>query len=997
MSERRFHALDVNAFKLLVERFPFRRTIDAVHLHHTWRPNHAQYRGHDTILAMWRFHTQNQGWSDIAQHVTIAPDGTIWTGRDWNRRPASASGFNGNDAFGPFMIEMIGDFDRGKDRFEGAQKAAALEVIAAIQARWDLAERSLKFHNTMSSKTCPGDSIGYENLLKELKQVRANAKAAAPQAGTRALRPFDDRMLEIQKVLDDLSSGDARGPLEPADAELPEPGAGAEGARWVEAFEATGLEGAEERGGGGRVQITPRMLADLAPHMINLNQGRFSRAGKATTDPGDVDAIFDQHLAAELGVAKQEKRPLRLLFYAHGGLVSEEGGIGVAHKHVSWWKANGVYPIYFTWETGLIETLRSFLPFGGQRALPGVEVRGLSDLTDRGIEELVHVPGEKVWGGMKLAAQRSVDPIPVVGGQPRPLEGGGARFVAEKLAAFLQQHAGDGVPIELHAAGHSAGAIFHSWFLPDALQLGSGPFASVQFLAPAITVDGFIRRLEGNLGPAALRHITIYTMKKAVELADNCGKVYRKSLLYLIHFALERLREEPILGLEVSLRGDKKLKRIFALDGQPSPIGEVVWSESPSDSGRSASRSTSHGGFDDDVPTLDSVLRRVLGVSDTAPIQSYAKFKPAADSRTLEGDPWTAPSEREAEILPLLQPFLAAGSAVPTASFGAPSPAFPPVPDELPGLTPPVVTPGVGGARRAICVGIDRYPTAPLGGCVADARLWADTLVRLGFERPVMLLDEQATRNAILDSLARLIGEGRSGDVLVFQFSGHGTRVPDLDGDEIQDSKDEAFCPFDFATGALLIDDDVAEVFSRIPEGVNVTCFFDCCHSATNTRLAGGRQKLPSGPSVKARFLVATPALEQAHAAFRKQRGPARAGARTEEQMREINFAACQSDQVALESQGQGEFTRRATRILSAGIEGLTHAAFQQRVEAAFEPGAQRPFLHCADEARSRALLQPLTGGRAAAGGARGAALPCANEPMAYLLRALARVVAPGG
>src|SRR4028119_111462 len=209
MSQRQFQALDINTFKLLVERFDFRRKINSVHLHHTWRPNHAQYRGHDTILAMWRFHTRDQGWSDIAQHVSIAPDGTIWTGRDWNRSPASASGFNGNPSFGPsrietvgsfgrgrgggtrwpasargfnghpsfgpFMIEMIGDFDRGKDRFEGAQKNAALEVIAAIQNHFDLEDRSLKFHNALSSKSCPGSAIPYDELIKELKQVRTKA------------------------------------------------------------------------------------------------------------------------------------------------------------------------------------------------------------------------------------------------------------------------------------------------------------------------------------------------------------------------------------------------------------------------------------------------------------------------------------------------------------------------------------------------------------------------------------------------------------------------------------------------------------------------------------------------------------------------------------------------------------------------------------------------------------------------------------------------------
>jgi hypothetical protein len=992
MSERQFYPLDISGFKLLVEKFSFRRRIDAVHLHHTWRPNRAQYRGRDTILAMWRFHTQELGWEDIAQHVTIAPDGTIWTGRDWNQRPASASGFNGNDTVGPFMIEIVGDFDRGKDRFEGDQKAAALEVIATLQAHWDLPERSLRFHNTMSSKTCPGNAIIYEDLIKELKQVRARAKEAAPQAATRSLRPFDDRMLQIQKVLDGLSFGEVRG-LEPADAELPEPGAGTEGARWIEAFESPGLEDGGKRSLGGKAQITPRMLSDLAPHMVNLNQGRLSRAGATTTDPGDVEAIFDQHLPAALEVAQQEKRPLRLIFYAHGGLVPEADGIEVAHKHVSWWKANGVYPIYFTWETGLIETLRSFLPFGGQRGLPGVETRGLADFTDRRIEELIHVPGEKVWGGMKRSAEQSVDPIPMVGGQPEPREGGGARYVAEKLVEFLQKHSAGSVPIELHAVGHSAGAIFHSWFLPAALDLGTGPFTSVHFLAPAITVNGFIRRLAERLRNNELGRTTIYTMKKAMELADNCGRVYRKSLLYLIHFALEPVREEPILGLEVSLRADRTLKQIFALDGQPSVIGEVVWSESPSEDGRSASRSISHGGFDDDVPTMDSVLRRILDVSDTAPIQSFAKFKPT-DSRGLEADPWTAPSEREAELLALVQPLR--GGGVTSVPSSAPSTPVTPVPFASSPFRPGASLAG-SGRRRALCVGIDRYPADPLGGCVADARLWAETLVGLGFESPAMLLDEQATRAGILDSLERLVGEGRPGDVLVFQYAGHGTQLPDLDGDEVDDSLDEAFCPIDFGTGAFLIDDDVAQVFSRIPSGVNVTCFIDSCNSGTITRMVGGRQKLPAGPTVKARFLVATPALEQAHAAFRKQRGLTRSGARNEEQLREVTFSACQSFQVALESDGHGEFTRRATKALGAGIEGLTHAAFQQRVEAAFEPGGQRPFLHCADEARNRGLLQPLNGNRATAGNAGGPAVLGAGEPIADLLRALARIVQPGG
>src|SRR5262249_18578889 len=144
-----------------------------------------------------------------------------------------------------------------------------------------------------------------------------------------------------------------------------------------------------------------------------------------------------------------------------------------------------------------------------------------------------------------------------------------------------------------------------------------------------------------------------------------------------------------------------------------------------------------------------------------------------------------------------------------------------------------------GGQRRALCVGINRYRSAPLSGCVADARTWAQTLVQLGFDSPVLLLDEQATRSAMLDSLKNLVTTSVSGDVVVFQYSGHGTTLLDVNGDEVggdSPGDDEALCPYDYDTGAFIIDDDVAEVFQSIPTGVNVTCFIDCCHSGTISR-----------------------------------------------------------------------------------------------------------------------------------------------------------------
>jgi hypothetical protein len=68
----------------------------------------------------------------------------IWLGRDWNAPPASAKGYNGNSQSGPFMFEIIGDFDVGQDRFEGKQRSTVLSVIAMVQQCFNLPASSLK-------------------------------------------------------------------------------------------------------------------------------------------------------------------------------------------------------------------------------------------------------------------------------------------------------------------------------------------------------------------------------------------------------------------------------------------------------------------------------------------------------------------------------------------------------------------------------------------------------------------------------------------------------------------------------------------------------------------------------------------------------------------------------------------------------------------------------------------------------------------------------------
>lgn len=935
---RTFRPMTLAEFDELLTAHPFTRRMDAVHFHHTWRPNHSQYRGYDTIVSMWRYHTEVKGWSDIAQHLTIAPDGVVWTGRSWNQPPCSASGHNGNRLSGPFMIEVIGDFDIGQDRFEGDQRDAALHVVRALQARFELPVESLRFHNEMSSKTCPGSSLTRSTMMEDLRRLSAEPptrKPAARKARPKAGRPSGDEALSVHDLIGALNATPREKP-DPLDAEL------VEGEEWFVPSAAAGRAHADMRGGGSSEDLTPEMLHQLRPHVINLNQGRFSKEGLFQTDPGDVDAIFEQHLPRWLeGLRASNGAPkAKLLFYAHGGLTSESVGLWTAHQQVQWWMANQVYPIFFVWETGFLETIKQLL-FRSRDQIQRAAPRDIWDFTtDPLIEAFCHTAGGvQIWAGMKRSAEQA------------SAELGGARYVAEKLKSFLDTHT---APVELHAVGHSAGSIFHAHFVPMALDMGVSGFTSMHFLAPAIRVDAFLQQLMPVLGNG-VKYLSLFTMNKDLERDDDCGKVYRKSLLYLICNALEAERGTPILGLEASLRSDPDLKKLFGLDGTSSNVGEVMWSKTASDVGRSASRSTTHGGFDNDRATMNSVARRVLDLSDTDVLE---KEFPEEATRNLR-DIWSQPMEWPEELSFLTRrPMFPGGDLAPIGQGPAGSAM---------GGTMPQRAVGVGGQGRrcALCIGIDQYATAPLAGCVADARAWSQSLKTLGFEDQTILLDQQATRTGILDALTRLVTSSKAGNIVVFQYAGHGTTLPDLDGDEADGDTpdhDEALCPVDFGEGKFVIDDDVAEVFRQLPDGVNLTCFIDCCHSGTISRFAVGGPAPAGDGTRRARYMISTQAMKESHREFRQRVGGRRAlPPRGPEAMREVVFSACLSQEVAWESGGHGDFTVKATEALSAGIEGVTNEQFQDMVSRAFGSQArQHPLLDCAKEARVRGLLKPV-------------------------------------
>ena len=81
--------------------------------------------------------------------------------------------------------------------------------------------------------------------------------------------------------------------------------------------------------------------------------------------------------------------------------------------------------------------------------------------------------------------------------------------------------------------------------------------------------------------------------------------------------------------------------------------------------------------------------------------------------------------------------------------------------------------------KLALLVGINQYPgNSPLAGCLTDIELQKELLIHcFGFvESDILTLtDKQATRTEIKSALLNhLTTQARSGDTVVFHFSGYG-------------------------------------------------------------------------------------------------------------------------------------------------------------------------------------------------------------------------------
>jgi SH3-like domain-containing protein len=167
-----FTKLSVDEFETWISNLRVARTILTVQQHHTFSPGYALFNGNnhfDLQKGIKNHHVNHNGWSDIGQHFTTFPDGSIVTGRPMENSPACIYGQNAN----AICIENLGDFDKGKDMMADVHQQTIIRLTASLCNKYNLLinTNSIVYHHwfdlasgqrndgTKNNKSCPGTNF----------------------------------------------------------------------------------------------------------------------------------------------------------------------------------------------------------------------------------------------------------------------------------------------------------------------------------------------------------------------------------------------------------------------------------------------------------------------------------------------------------------------------------------------------------------------------------------------------------------------------------------------------------------------------------------------------------------------------------------------------------------------------------------------------------------------------------------------------------------------
>jgi len=154
--------------------------------------------------------------------------------------------------------------------------------------------------------------------------------------------------------------------------------------------------------------------------------------------------------------------------------------------------------------------------------------------------------------------------------------------------------------------------------------------------------------------------------------------------------------------------------------------------------------------------------------------------------------------------------------------------------------------------QHALVVGIDKYRYIAhknLNGTVNDAKVIESALRNAGIPTQ-MLLDEQATRSAVVQAWCNMVMNANVGDTLIFTYAGHGGQQRDTAPIDEDDGQDETLMLHDFdpvqPTLGVIKDDELFALFAEAKD-YKILFISDSCHSRGMVRSLAS----PSGLGVR--------------------------------------------------------------------------------------------------------------------------------------------------
>ncbi len=267
----------------------------------------------------------------------------------------------------------------------------------------------------------------------------------------------------------------------------------------------------------------------------------------------------------------------------------------------------------------------------------------------------------------------------------------------------------------------------------------------------------------------------------------------------------------------------------------------------------------------------------------------------------------------------------------------------------------PSPRPSVTSSRRgwSLHVGLNKIDPAHYGdegvltACHFDAEDMARIAQMRGFEKVDVLLDDQAKRDAVKAAILEAADHLKAGDLFLFSYAGHGSQVPDFNGDE-PDGADETLCLFD----GMLIDDELYELWSHFADDVRIVMISDSCHSGSVSRAMrrGAPVGAPAaGEGPRSRLLP----LHIAARTFRQNRdfytaiGRKRLGPDERVLIRELDMplrgpvlllSGCQDNQESRDGIGNGRFTQELLLVWDEGRFKGDWRELHRRIVAGMPP-----------------------------------------------------------